>query len=119
MAVYYDFITVTGQANIEVTEKLLTSTEEEPKRVLRLHVYEVTATRQNNAVVRAYIERERILEMPIGVFLDWATTPTYPKGAGVIELGFDIPVGQSLIVGHVSGTTPSTLVFVAEYEIIS
>lgn len=117
MAVFYDYLVVTGQANVEVTQKFLTSTEEEPKRVLRLRVYESTSTRQNDAVIRVYIERERIAELPIRTFTDQSTNHLYPNGAGVIELGFDLPIGQSLIVGHVSGATPSQLTFVAEYEI--
>lgn len=117
MAVYHDYIVVTGLANAEKTEKFLTSTEEEPKTILRLKVFESTSTRQNDAVVRVYIERERIAEVPIRAFTDQSTNQVYPNGAGVIELGFDLPIGQSLIVGHVSGATPSQLTFVAEYEI--
>lgn len=117
MATFYDYKEVVGVANSEVTEKILTSTEEEPKRVLRLRIYESTSTRQNNAVVRVYIERERVAEIPIRVFLDQASSPIYPLGAGVIELGFELPIGQSLIVGHLSGATPSNVTFVVEYEI--
>lgn len=118
MAVFHDYITVTGLANTEKTEKFLTSTEEEPKRILRLRVYESTSTRQNDAVIRVYIERERIAELPIRTFTDQGANPLYPQGAGTIELGFDLPVGQSLIVGHVSGATASQITFVAEYEIV-
>jgi len=118
MAKFYSYKEVSGTANTEVTSTFLTSTEEEPKKINRLFIYETTSTRQNDAVVRVYVERERIVDIPIGMFLDWAGTPTYPNAAGVIEIDVDLPVGQSLIVGHVSGSTASNVMFVAEYEII-
>jgi len=114
----YDYIEVPGVANTEVTKVFLTSTEEEPKRIKRLFVYESTGTRQNDAIVRVYIERERIAEFPIAMFLDQSTNQLYPQGAGVIDIDVELPVGQSLIVGHVSGSTPSNITFVAEYEIV-
>ena len=118
MTKFYDYIEVGGVANTEVTEKFLTSTEEEPKRIINLYIFESTSTRQNDAVVRVYVERERIVDIPIRMFLDQAADPVYPNGAGKIELGVDLPIGQSLIVGHVSGATPSNITFVAEYEIV-
>lgn len=114
---YFEYVEVSGLANQEVTKTLLTSTEEEPKRVLEVLVYESTSTRQNNAVLRVYVERERVAELPIRAFLDQASTPVYPNGAGRIPLEVDLPVGQSLIVGHVSGSTASNVVFIAVYEI--
>lgn len=118
MSKFYDYLEVSGAANAEVTEIFLTSTEEEPKRILNLYVFESTATLQNDAVVRVYIERERIAEFPIRMFLDQSGTPVYPLGAGKIEINVELPIGQSLIVGHVSGATPSNITFVAEYEIV-
>jgi len=117
MAKLYDFIEVTGEANTEVTKTFLTSTEEEPKRVLNLYVFESTPTRQNDAIIRVYIERERVVDIPLRMFLDQSTNQLYPNGAGKIEIGVDLPIGQSLIVGHISGSTASNVTFVAEYEI--
>lgn len=114
---FYAYTEVTGTANAEVTKPLLTSTEEEPKRILELWTYESTATRQNNAILRVYVERERVAELPVRAFLDQAATPNYPQAAGKIPLEIDLPVGQSLIVGHLSGATASNVVFVAVYEI--
>jgi len=51
------------------------------------------------------------------MFLDLASTPTYPLAAGVFEVDFDLPVGQTLYVGHVSGSTASNMTFVIEYEL--
>jgi len=118
MAKLYDFIDVSGEANTEVTKTFLTSTEEEPKRILNLYVFETTSPRQNDAIIRVYIERERIVDIPLRVFLDQSTDQLYPNGAGRIEIGVELPIGQSLIVGHVSGATLSNVTFVAEYEIV-
>jgi len=118
MAKFYDYIEVAGEANSEVTKTFLTSTEEEPKRILNLYIFESTSTRQNDAVVRVYIERERIVDIPIRMFLDQSTNQLYPNSAGKIEIGVELPIGQSLIVGHISGATPSNVTFVAEYEIV-
>ena len=114
---FYDYLEVTGAANQETTRTFLTSTEEEPKRILELWAYESTPARNNDAILRVYVERERVVELPIRAFLDQAATPTYPQGAGKIPLEIELPVGQSLIVGHLSGSNPSNVVFVAVYEI--
>jgi len=119
MTKFYDYKEVSGIANAEVTETFLTSTEEEPKHITALRIYESTATRQNDAIVRVYVERERIAEFPIAMFLDQAGTPLYPNAAGKIEIDVELPIGQSLLVGHVSGSTPSNIMFIAEYEIVS
>jgi len=95
---FYDYTEVSGSPNVEVTKVFLTSTEEEPKHIGRLRIYESTAARNNDAIIRVYIERERIADFPISVFLDQAGTPIYPNAAGEIELDVDLPVGQSLIV---------------------
>jgi len=118
MTKFYDYLEILGSPNVEVTDVFLTSTEEEPKHINKLRIYESTATRNNDAIIRVYIERERIADFPIAVFLDQAATPLYPNAAGEIELDVDLPVGQSLIVGCVSGATASNVMFVAEYEIL-
>jgi len=117
MAKYYKYITVTGAAGGETTSASVASTDVEPKHVSKIYVYESTATRNNDAIVRVYVERERIVDAPIRMFLDLASTPIYPLAAGVFEVDFDLPVGQTLYVGHVSGSTASNVTFVIEYEL--
>lgn len=112
------YVTVAGTANVEKTDNILTSTEEEKKKVRKLFVYESTTTRNNDAIIRVYLEREKISEMPVKNFLDFAAAPIYPLAAGEIPLDIEIPVGQTLFVGHVSGATASNMVFTAEYEIV-
>jgi hypothetical protein len=117
MAKYYKYTTVNGTSGGETTAASVASTDVEPKHISKIYVYESTATRNNDATVRVYVERERIVDAPIKMFLDLASTPTYPLAAGVFEVDFDLPVGQTLYVGHVSGSTASNITFVIEYEL--
>jgi len=115
---YYRRVTVTGSANQETLTQALQSTPEEQRRVIEVWVYESTATRNNDAVLRVYVERERIAEMSIKVALDLASTPTYPHGALRIPLDVTLEVGESLYVGHVSGSTASNTDWVIVYEVV-
>jgi hypothetical protein len=117
MSKYYKYTTVTGTSGGETTAASVASTDVEPKHVSKIYVYESTITKNNDAIVRVYVERERIVDAPIRMFLDQASTPTYPLAAGVFEVDFDLPVGQTLYVGHVSGGTASNVTFVIEYEL--
>lgn len=114
---YYTYQVVFGTANTETVLTAVTSTEEEKKKVVDLFIYECTGTIQNDAIIRVYVERERIAELPIRMFTDNTTNHVYPNGAGRLPLNVDLPVGQSLKVGHLSGGTASNLVFVIVYEI--
>jgi len=118
MARYTKTVVVAGTANSETLSLGVTSTEGEPKRVLGLWVYESTATRNNDAQVRAYVERERVVDMPIRSFIDQGTSQLYPRGAGRIDLDLDLPIGQSLYVGQQSGGTASNLTFTIEYVVV-
>jgi len=116
---YREYVTVSGTANTETTKTLVTSTEEEPKKLLKLYVMEDTSSQQNDAIIRIYIERDRIIEFPIKVLTQrYASAEAYPEGAGEITLDRELPVGQDLIVGHLSGGTASDVIFVVEYEIM-
>jgi len=116
MARRYLYKTVTGTASTEVLQTLLTSTEVEPKRVIKIYPYETTSTRQGDAVIRLYVEREKIAEFPIYIFQNDLSNKQY-MNVPVIELNLELPVGQSLIVGVVSGTTASNFAFMIEYEV--
>jgi len=117
MALYYDTVEIVGTANTEVVKALVTSTAEEPKHVNRVLVMESTATANNNALVRLYIEREKIAEVPIRAFTTGYGTVSYPKAAGEITVGVDLKVGETLYGAVVSGSTASSVQFVVEYEI--
>lgn len=118
MAKLYKTVTVHGSPGTEVVKTLITSTPEEPVRVLSVVCYETTATRQGDAILRFYIEREKIAEVPVKIWQGDLTNKTYialPR----LELSHVIEVGQSLIVGVVSGSNASDFEFVIEYEIQS
>ena len=113
----YKYLVVAGVINTEATGTIITSTETEPVILDTLLVYESTAARNNNAIVRAYVEREKIAELPVGTFLDWIAAPAYPTGAGRIPLDRELPVGQSLIVGQVSAAVASNMTFGLVYHL--
>jgi hypothetical protein len=113
----YKYLVVAGVINSEATGTIITSTETEPVILDTLLVYESTAARNDDAIVRAYVEREKIAELPVGAFLDWATVPAYIQAAGRIPLDRELPVGQSLIVGQVSGAVASDMTFGLVYHL--
>lgn len=119
MTKYYKRKVVSGSSNEEKLEDIITSTTEEPKHVTALWFTEITATTENNdAILRAYVEREQIIDMSIRQLLyamDVETRHSRPR----LEVDIDLPEGQSLSVGCVSGGTATNLEVVAEYEITS
>jgi len=118
MARYYKRIYIAGSANTETIQAALTSTPEEPKRVVEVWCIEASATKQNDAVIRVYVERERVAEVCIRQFTDMASTPVYPQGCGVIPLDITLDVGETLYIGHYSYATGSNIDYVVVYEVI-
>ena len=116
-AYYYESVHVQGTANIETIETLITSTEEEPKYIDGVAFYEDTATENHDAILGFYIEREKILDMPLGVTLESAGSSTRSSNDPFLPINQDLPVGQSLKVGHTSGTTASDLWYTVRYTI--
>ena len=114
---YYESVHVNGTANTEVVEEILTSTEEEHKFVDAIAFIEDTATEQHDAVLVAYIEREKIMEVPISQNLQSWDSDVRMKFDPFYPLGHDLPVGQSLRVGHVSGGTASNVYYTVRYKI--
>ena len=115
MTKFYKRLEVTGVANKEKLGDILTSTAEEPKHVTALWFTETTAAENNDAILRAYVEREKVLDMSIKHMLSTMDADgRYWKPR--IEVDIILPVGQSLSVGHLSGGTLSVIDIVAEYE---
>lgn len=100
----YTFKRVTIPANTEYVEAILTSTAEEPKRIVSLHFEKNT-----NLDFRAYIERERIVDFDSDLL---------PDNKPYLEVGIDLPVGQTLKVGayNNSGSSVTVAIGVA-YEL--
>jgi len=118
MPKYYTYEKVSGIANQEKLGEGLTSTSEEPKRIVALWVTEVTTPLQHDAYIRGYIEREKILEIPYTQFLVNKASDNRQILPARIEVDHEIPVGQKFVAGHLSGATASDFEYVYEYEII-
>lgn len=116
--ILYKPIYVYGQANTEVFKDLITSTEVEPVHIRKIYIYETTTPRQGDGVLRLYIEREKIAEIPLQNFLDDLTSKKYVSQP-VYDLAVDIPVGETLIAGLISSGTPTNIVITLEYEIVT
>ena len=114
---YYESVHVDGTANSETIETILTSTEEEHKFVDAIQFIEDGATHTRTAVVEVYIEREKILNVPYEVVLTYSGDNARDGELCWFLLGHDLPVGQSLRVGHVSGSTASDIYYTVRYQI--
>ena len=112
----YKSVTVSGVANEEALETLITSTTVERKHITAVYLCETTSPRNGDAFIRFYVEREKIGEVPISLYQSDLNNKMYMVVPKVI-LDIDLPEGQSLIVGVVSGTTASDFVFTVEYEL--
>jgi len=112
----HEEVLVNGTANTETTAVLLTGTRAEPKHVRGVRVTEVTGTLQNDARILMYKDTVKIVDMNIVHLLS-------KSGAGdsyidrFIPLDLDLAEGESLEVGHVSGSTASNIRYAAEYEV--
>ena len=114
---YYKSKVVTGTANKETLEEILTSTATEKYHITKLYATETTSTLQNDAYIRVYIERERVVDIPIVHWLDNITTSSRTM-VPYIELDITLDVGESLYIGHESQATASDYVYTVEYEIV-
>ena len=117
MTKFYKRLDFAGTANKEKLNTLLTSTVEETKHVTALWFVESGGTLYHDAILRAYVEREKIVDMRCTNWMldDDVDDRTIPCR---IEVDIDLPVGQSLSVGFVSGGNASSFDITAEYEII-
>jgi len=113
---YYASAEVAGKANEETVKDILTSTAEEPKRIISMMWQETTPTENNDAIIRAYIEREKILETRVTLFSQ-AHDSDIKHSLPELPIEMDLPVGQSLKVGHLSGPTASNVYYTVKYEI--
>ena len=116
MTKYYKRENFAGTANKEVLKEIVTSTAEEVKHVTAIWFTESGGTLYHDAILRAYVERERILDMRYTNLTesdDKDGRMIHPR----IAVDIDLPVGQSLSVGFVSGGTASTFDITAEYEL--
>lgn len=114
----YKYVTVDGVASDEDLETILTSTAEEAFHIDALQFMETTATENHDAVLRSYLERERILDIPLYFSLRAFDSDTRLNGDQWIYIDEALPVGQSLKVGHLSGATLSIMIVAVKYHIV-
>lgn len=117
MVKYYKEVEISGTANEETLENILTSTETYKYRVNRVIFTETTSTLNNDAQLRVYLEREKILDLNVVHTLTNITTSSRVPDPW-FDLDIEIPVGQTLSVGFVSGSTASDFRIAIEYEIV-
>ena len=114
--IYYKSLVVSGVANTETLGSIITSTSTEKYHIRKLYVSEITSTAQNDGYIRAYIEREKIADVPVEHWLDNLTANSR-IAMTALEFDFDLDVGESFYVGQLSQATASDFVFTIEYEI--
>jgi len=119
MAVRYLKFAVNGQANTEVWDKGITSTEAEPKKILSVLV--AVSDYQDNTFL-AGIEREEILSAPDYILDTWSTTGTTNTPRSTTKrqefrLDHTLEVGKTFAVGILCGATATNLRGVYVYEI--
>lgn len=113
---YYTTVEVAGTLGVETVDTLLTSTRAEPKRLVGIFATEYTATENDDARIRVYLERERIVDISIRHLISAFDTSARCV-APWIPLDLLIPEGETVKVGHVSGGTASDIVYTAAYEL--
>jgi len=117
MVYYYKEVLVEGTANEETLEDIITSTERARYKVNKIWFTEVTSTLQGDAILRVYLEREKILDMSYKHLLKYSGS-NERLDSYAIELNLEIPIGQTLYVGHVSGSTASDFRVAIQYETV-
>ena len=95
----------------------MTSTATEKYHITKLYATEITSTLQNDAYIRIYIERERVVDIPIVHWLDNITSSSRTM-VPYLELDITLDVGESFYVGQESQANASDFVYTVEYEIV-
>lgn len=113
----YKTIQVSGEANKETLATGLVSTEVEKYHINRVFVTEITSTLQNNAYIRAYLDRERLVDFAYVHFSQDAQVSTRTE-PDAIEIDLDLPVGSEFDIGHLSQDTASDMLYTIEYEVV-
>ncbi len=117
MSELYKSLTVNGVASEETLATGLISTEVQKYHITKIYITEVTATPQNDAYIRVYLDRERLIDFPYVHFLQDASVNVRTE-PDVIEVDLDLPVGSEFDVGQLSQATASNLLFTIQYEVL-
>lgn len=97
-------------ASKEKVEDIIESTAEEPKHIEALKYSAYDSDANAGAEALAYIEREKILDIPLEHLLkDVAPAATADTPSEWVEVDRPLPAGQKLAVGYRYGTVEPTL----------
>ena len=118
---YFQPFIITGEANKVIFAKGLSSTAENPKRLLKILV-QVTGYTENE--VQGYLEREKVFGIPDSFIdtVELAGTNNFSKSfnrMNEIEVGIDLPVGATFEAALQCFANPKDLKGAYLYEIIS
>lgn len=119
--VYFKKFSVTGQANQEVLDSGIQSTETEKKRLLSVLI-QVSGYADNDIV--GYLETTKVFEIPDKLIDTDANTGSTNQQYSYnrineIEVGVDMPVGSVFKVGIKCGATAKNIRGAYRYEIIT
>jgi len=119
MAEYlYKEVEVTGSANTETTETILTGTADEQYIVDEICFTEVTGTLQHDANILAYREREKLMDIYYGHLMTYDGQDERLSGHW-LEAGWEIGAGISLKVGQRSSSAASNFKVAVKYHLKS
>jgi len=111
---FHKHLSVAGTANIEVVATILTGQEAAKVNIQALRFVENTATENNDARIRVYLDQIQIVDVSIQQFL-----VSFDSDSGLTERMIEIPlvlnVNSTLKVGQLSGSTASDIVFDLKY----
>jgi len=118
--IYFQKFTITGVADTVTPDTGLSSSKENPKRLLSVLV-RISAYKDND--IQGWLEREKIFEMS-DYLIDTGEifTANYNGKSfnrlNEIEVGHDLPVGSTFTVALKCGSTANDLRGAYRYEII-
>lgn len=111
----YTYEDVDGTANEEETADILEGTKKKPKHVVAVMYIEDTAALQHDAILRAYKDRTRIVDMPIQAGLLNNGSDDRLENLQWIEIDTVFEAGEELQVGTMSGGNATDVLVVAKY----
>lgn len=118
--VYFKLFRITGVANAVIYDEGLSSTQENPKRLLSV-VVQVTGYAGND--VQGWFEREKIFDIPdkcvdTDVSAGSTNVQTSFNRLNEIEVGLDMPVGSTFKTAIRCGATNKDLIGAYRYELV-
>jgi len=115
---YSKSVTVAGTANRYISNDILTSTTEEPKKILGVFFTESTVTENHDAKIAVYDDRDKVSEWHNQHFL-LAHDSDNRVHTPYMEINHVLEVGHTFTIGHTSGSTAADFYYTVVYQITS